>query len=189
MSVWTTLLDEARATHQAALAGFVPFPDAPAPQPITPTHIHAATLFEAEPLTNPLARAFQAASPQAQWRDTYAGTRIDPDFLDRFGCYCLIGPGGPYQARTMGAYVVTMPPHLDYPWHHHPAEEAYLILSGTAEFHRQGEPPETLHPGDISYHASNQPHATFTGDDFLVAYVVWRGDLSTRPVWTQKALR
>lgn len=79
-----------------------------------------------------------------------------------------------------------MPAGLRYPWHHHPAEEVYVVLAGSAEFHRAGETSAILHSGDVCEHRSNQPHAMVTHEQAVIAYVVWRGDLDTLPVWSDE---
>lgn len=135
---------------------------------------------------DPLVRAVLQASDEAFWRLTYAGTHIGQDFLDRFGCFCLIGSGGGWISAQISAYFVYMPPGLYYPWHHHPAEEIYHVLAGEAEFFRDGEAAEVLRAGDSSLHASNQPHATQTHDRGFMAYVVWRNNLTTPPVLTNR---
>lgn len=186
------LLEEARKVHAAhpALRDFCPFPSDLEPQPLTPHHIDAADLMThapglAGPDLAPLRDAFLAAGDHAAWRDTYRDTDIGDDFLSRFGCYCLIGEGGGWSSRQMASYVVYMPPGLHYPWHHHPAEELYLVMAGQAEFHRAGEPSATLASGDSSFHASNQSHAMQTLDHPVMAYVLWRSHLDVRPVLTQ----
>ncbi len=187
---WDTLLDAARNAHaaHAKLSGFCAFPDDLTPAQPAPNRIGAAGLMESDPVvrscTHPLAQALLGGSPHAQWRETYKGTDIAQDFLDRFGCYCLIGTGGAFTSRQMGAFVVYMPPGLHYPCHQHPAEEMYYILAGEAGFTREGEAPETLGAGDVSFHASGQPHATATHDLPVLAYVLWRNHLGTPPVWT-----
>ena len=133
--------------------------------------------------------AFIKAAPQAFWRDTYAHTIIKDDFINRFGCYAFIGAGGPYISAHMSAYMVYMPPKLHYPWHHHPAEEMYLVLAGEAKFHKKNAASKVLRAGDTSIHASNQPHAMETFGRGVMAYVLWRGDLTTKPIWTDAALR
>lgn len=77
-----------------------------------------------------------------------------------------------------------MSPHLYYPWHHHPAEEIYRILSGAAWFMKDGTQPVLLAAGDCYEHASNQPHAMETTDQPVMAYVVWRNGFETPPVLT-----
>ena len=187
-----TLLRETRAlfARTPALGDFCTLPDALATQPVTPHHIAAATLMERDPaLTTtpalaPLRDAFIAASPHAHWRETYKGTRLGADFMDRFACYCLIGGGGAFLSDTMGAYVVYMPAGLYYPFHHHPAEELYFILAGQAEFLMDGAPAKTLAPGEAVFHPSMRPHATRTTDHPFMALVLWRGDMNTKPVLT-----
>ena len=187
------LLAAARDAHRRfpALADFCDFPDDLTEAVVERRHLSCGRLMEADPVLrdpgmDPLAAAFLAGSPHAHWRDTYAEADIGKDFLDRFGCYCLIGPGGAYHSNQMLAFVVYMPPGLWYPWHHHPAEELYTVLHGEAEFLREGEPSETLTAGQSSFHASNQPHAMQTHDSPVIAYVTWRNHFDTAPVLTER---
>jgi quercetin dioxygenase-like cupin family protein len=184
------LLEEIKRTHasSAALAAFCPFADDLIDIPLAPRNLPCAEYMyqnaafrDAE---HPLARAFYNAGPDAHWRETYRNTDIGTDFMDRFGCYCAVGEGGAWKSAKMASYVVTMPPKLHYPWHHHPAEEMYLVLAGEATFLRDGEAAEQLGVGDSSFHASNQPHAMTTGDAPVMAYVVWRNNLGIKPVLT-----
>ncbi|WP_127114118.1 dimethylsulfonioproprionate lyase family protein [Shimia sediminis] len=187
-----TLLQEFRVLHGAepALQAFCDLPEVLTPQEVIPHHIPAATLMEEDPnlsalpSTAALRDAFIAASPVAQWRETYKGTRMGADFMQRFACYCLIGGGGPFAAPEMGAYVVYMPPGLYYPYHHHPAEEIYYILAGEAEFLMDGAAPKTLGAGSHVFHPSNRPHATQTHETPFMALVLWRGDMGVKPVLT-----
>lgn len=186
------LLDAALKVHQntPALLDFAPVPRDVAWQPIDPHHIKAAELMCSDPgLTStpdlsPLRDAFIDAAPMAAWRETYKDTDISGAFLDQFACYQLIGAGGFFACPTHSSYAVYMPAGLHYPWHHHPAEELYVLLAGSAEFQMKGHPPRTLTPGDAVFHPSNVPHATTTRDQPFMAYVVWRGDLKTKPVWS-----
>ena len=193
---FSTLLDEIRKLYDntPALQDFAPWPDDLRPQPLTPHYIPAADLMVNDSGLYSegfaaLRDAFIAASNVAQWRETYKYSGISNDFLDRFGCYSVIGGGGAYAADQLSAYVVYMPAGLHYPWHHHPAEEIYFILAGEAEFHLEGEPSKTLRPGDAVYHPSNRPHATDTHDHPFMALVLWRGDLNTRPVLSEGVMQ
>lgn len=195
-AIFDTLLDEARATHDAnvALTAFCPFPDDVTPQPVTPHHIPASDLLQVESALNStthaaLRDAVIAAAPHAHWRETYKGTDIGEDFLNRFGCYGLIGAGGPFTSAHMWAWAVYMPPNLHYPWHHHPGEESYLVLAGEAEFHAQGQPSETLCEGGLSIHGPDQPHAMTTHDHPVLAYVTWRNGFDTAPRLTAREVR
>ena len=187
------VLHEFHALHEGvpALCDFMDWPRDLAPQKIHPFHIPAADLMTQDKgLTcqtelSSLRDAIIAAGPHAQWRETYKGTWISDDFMQRFGCYCIIGEGGPYVCAQNSAYMVYMPKGLDYPLHHHPAEEMYYIIAGEAEFRIKGEVPKRLGSGDHVFHPSNAPHATRTYNAPMLALVLWRGDLVTSPVLTE----
>ncbi|WP_377508597.1 dimethylsulfonioproprionate lyase family protein [Octadecabacter sp. R77987] len=189
--VWDSLLSEFAQVYAATprLQAFCAFPNDISRQGVLAHDIPARALLESDPgLTTDdytgLRDAFIAASSHALWRETYKGTDIDQDFLDRFGCYCLIGHGGAFSSESLFAYVVYMPANLHYPWHDHPAEEIYFVLAGEAEFHRQGEPSEVLKSGEVSFHTSSQPHAMTTHDHPVMALVLWRDGFATSPKLT-----
>lgn len=190
-AVFEELLRELRFAHMASppMQAFNPFPETVTPQKVVPHHVPAAGLFARESgLTSQrftaLRDAIIAAGPAATWRETYKGTHLGPDFMDRFGCYCIIGQGGPFSAPGYAAFMVYMPAGLDYPDHHHPAEEMYVVLAGQAEFRLAGAAPRIGAPGDHIFHPSMAPHAMTTHEHPVLALVLWRGDLETRPVLT-----
>lgn len=185
--VWDRLLAAVKSMHEAdeTLTAFCPFPTDIVAQDVEAFHIPAADLMQADAgFSDPVCQAFIDATPLAKWRETYKGTDIAQDFMDRFACYCLIGEGGAFQSETMAAWVVYMPPHLHYPWHHHPAEEMYRVLGGSARFFRDGMESKWLSAGDCCEHASNQSHAMETEDGSIMAYVIWRNGFETAPELT-----
>jgi len=190
-TIWNTLLAEARAAHDAlpALQDFCDFPSDLAEQDVTPYHVPASDLMTSDQgLFSDRFPGFRdaliAAAPFAQWRETYKGTNIGADFLDRFGCYEFLGVDAPFATSDMRGFVVYHPPGLHYPWHHHPAEELYVVIAGEAEFSMEGAEARTLRAGETAFHTSNVPHALTTYDHPVMAYVLWRGDLKTKPVFT-----
>lgn len=197
MIICTALFDTLLATTRAAYLGhpqtlaFAPFPVDLTPQEVTPFTCPPAALLRAETglFTDryaDLRDAIVAAGNTAEWRETYKDTDIGQDFMDRFGCYAIIGPGGPFMSQSLRAWIVYMPPHLHYPWHHHPAEELYLVLAGSALFMKRGHPDTVLNPGDTAFHAGNQPHAMETGAHPVLCLVVWRDGFDTGPMLTPK---
>ena len=194
--VFDDLLEQIRLAHSTcdALADFASFADDLDPIALTPNHIPAADALYNETWNeqskfSDFRDAPRAAGERALWRTTYEGSKIDQDFLDRFACYCVIGEGGAWKSQEMSSYIVYMPPHLDYPFHHHPAEELYVVLEGKAVFEMDGQPGRQVGVGDTIFHPSNAPHATHTAEKSLLAYVVWRNRLNVKPVWTDQALR
>lgn len=190
-AAFDALLREVRAVHASHpdIRAFCAFPDDLSPQPMQPVHRPCADFLAREgPMDagayGALYRAMRAAGPDALWRETYAGTGIGRHFMDRFGCYCIIGPGGAWISARMSAWLVYMPAGFWYPWHRHPAEELYLVVAGEAEFLRQGAPVEVVGPGGSVFHDSNQPHAMRTRDQPVMTYVIWRNNLGVPPVLT-----
>ncbi|MEM9909401.1 MAG: dimethylsulfonioproprionate lyase family protein [Pseudomonadota bacterium] len=186
------LLEVARDTHAAtpALHRFCPFPDDLRERRFDQYRNASADLMLSETAwpdaqMHPLADAFLVAGPEAHWRETYKGTRLGQVFLDNFACYCLIGPDAPWTSRQMFGFVVYMPPHFWYTWHHHPAEETYFVLAGEGEFFRQDHPSKHLRAGEAMFHASNESHALRTHDNPIMAYVLWRNHFDTKPILTE----
>ncbi len=189
---WTILLAEIRALHaaRADLQEFHPLPDDLPARQVSAYHVPAADLMVATPgdttpALQPLRDALVACAPLAQWRETYQGTDLAAEFRTKFACYEVLGVDAPFGCDTMRSFVVWMPPGMTYPWHHHPAEEIYVVLAGQAEFALHGEENRILGPGESIFHPSNRPHALFCHDTPVMTYVLWRGDLATRPVFTR----
>ena len=128
MAPLDTVLNALKSLHQshAALRAFCPFPSDVVVQDLKPHHITAADVFEQETGLNasnyPMLRdGLMELSPDMMWRETYKDTDIGADFMDRFGCYEVIGRDAPLASAKMRGFLVYQPPHLHYPWHHHPA--------------------------------------------------------------------
>lgn len=188
-AAWDRLLAAARRVHDGhdGLREFCAFPDDLRRQDVVPLEIPARARMEGDTglvsqRYGELVEAFVTAGRVARWRETYKGTSIGQDFLDRFGCYCLIGEGGAFGSDRMRAWVVYMPAGLWYPWHHHPGEEMYMVLAGEAEFRRAGCAPEILGEGGCVQHSRNQSHASMTHSRPMMAYVVWRNGFDVLPV-------
>ena len=193
--LFETALSEVRRFYEASpeLVQFNPFPDDTDLnyRELDPYYINPATLFsEDESLVDgkfPAVRdALLALKDHAFWRETYKDTNIGDAFLNRFGCYELFGLEGHFDCRKTRGFMVYSTGDLYYPWHHHPAEEMYFILAGEAEFATEGNTPKMLKPGDHVFHAENQPHNMQTYEKGVLAWVQWRGDLTTAPVLTDR---
>lgn len=193
---WTTLLQEARAAHGATpeLRDFCAFPDALRDQPGDPRPDPlAVTLQDAPGDTSARWQGFRdaacAAGPIARWRDTYRHTAIGADLHRHFGCYELLGQDAPYGTEEMRGFLVYQRPGYHYPAHHHPAEEIYLVVAGEAEFHLDGHASRRLGPGGTVFHPSGVAHALTTHDSPVLAWVLWRGEMDRRPVFSDPALQ
>ena len=184
-----TQLKLLHATHPEVHT-FCPFPDDVHTQKIAPVHRPPSDAMQmetglGESLYPELRDALVKLSPFAQWREAYKDTDSDPDFMNRFGCYEIVGVDALLASAKIRSFLVYHPPHLHYPWHHHPAEELYMVIAGEAEFHMKGRRAETLTSGQTSFHHSNVPHALTSHDHPVMAYVVWRDDFDVAPVWIE----
>lgn len=188
--VWTDLLDEARSLHAAvpALSEFCAFPDVQMAQAFeAQVDPLCQTLIQDNSLSGPFGgfeTASLSAAPHAWWRSTYRDTPIGDVLHAHFGTFEILGQDTPLRADGMRGFMIYQTAGYHYPLHHHPAEEIYLVLAGEAEFELEGEETRRLGPGDTAYHASNAPHALTTTDRSILAYVLWRGDIATKPVFT-----
>ncbi|MCL4159001.1 UNVERIFIED_CONTAM: hypothetical protein GTU68_014101 [Idotea baltica] len=188
-NIYQTLLDEVRSAYlgHPDTLDFAPFPDDVRPQDMTPFHARCGDAFREEMGLSSdrypdLQNAIKAAGPHALWRETYKGTDIGDDFMRKFGCFSIIGKGGPFTSDKLWAFMVYMPSGLYYPWHQHPAEEMYFVVSGSGVFKREGCQDEILTAGQTVFNSSNQPHAMETRDEPVLCLVFWRDRFETAPV-------
>lgn len=189
--IWKDLLNEARALHAEvpALAAFCAFPDAVTHQPLRSKHDPLCDRMAQDPslAETPFAEfrdACLAAAPYALWRDTYRDTHLGAVLHANFGTFEILGRDTPLGTDAMRGFLVYQRAGYHYPLHFHPAEEIYLVLAGQGDFTAAGQPDRTLRPGDTQFHASNQPHALTTTGSSILAYVLWRGELGIKPVWS-----
>ena len=186
--IYHRLLTAVRTAYSAhpALPAFTPLPDDLPRQPLEPEHRPCSTALQKETGLHSsgfteLQEQIIASAPFMKWRQIYYDDQPHI-FMDRLGCYSIIGEGGPFASTEMRLFVIYMPPNLYYPWHIHPAEELYMVVSGSAVFKREYYPDEILSEGQSMFHESNQPHAIETSDTPMLSLVAWRNHLHTPPV-------
>lgn len=192
---WRALWDAARSLHQEVpeLAAFCDFPDHVRLQPCAAKHdplcdrMRETSTSSSLPALQAFYRCALAAAPSALWRDTYRDTRFGETLHTHFGCFEVVGRDTALSAQGMRSFLVYQSPGFHYPMHHHPAEELYLVLAGSGEFHLRDQLTRNLKAGDTAYHPRNAPHALTTRTEPLLAYVVWKGEIQEKPVWTNTA--
>ncbi len=117
------------------------------------------------------------------WRQTYTADNFGPEFLLRYGWTELIGTRGPVPSHSLACGFLLLGPALEYPSHHHTAEEVYVVLSGNASWRRGGEDWQLRAPGAVIHHPPDMPHAMRTGAEALLALYLWRGgDLAQKSI-------
>lgn len=159
-----------------------------APQPL-PCLAHLARIAAAAP---PPGRALAALlrdhGRDMRWGQTYTAADFGQRFIDNYGWLELFGTRGLFVNDRMAGGFLILGPGIEYPDHHHVAEELYIPLTGGTGW-RMGDGPWRLRAaGEIIHHASNVSHAMRTGDEPLLAFYLWRGGpLAARSTVTGKA--
>ena len=100
------------------------------------------------------------------------------NFRNRFAYVELAGPNGMITTDDIRFGVYLQQRQVAYPSHWHAAVENYLIISGTALWQTGDDDFELRPPGSHIRHSSNQPHATTTLDEPLLALWFWQGNIS-----------
>ena len=190
-AIFQTLLRTMQSAYSTntEMMGFAPFPNDIIRQDVIPYHCDCSAYFQSDIRLisknySELQNAISTASKLVHWRETYKGSDIGNYFMDRFGCYCILGENAPFSSDVLRLFMVYMPSGLYYPWHHHPAEEMYMVVSGGAIFKQSDCPDKLLSEGEVAFHASNQPHAMETTEDPVLCLVAWRDNFQTPPVLT-----
>ena len=100
------------------------------------------------------------------------------NFRNRFAYVELAGPDGMITTADIRFGLYLQQSQVVYPSHWHAAVEDYLIVSGTALWQTDADDFEPRTPGNHFRHFCNQPHATTTLDEPLLALWFWQGDIS-----------
>lgn len=111
-----------------------------------------------------------ALAPALPWTPA----RQDPTGADR----ALLSINDMFALGPITAGFVLVQPHSVYPLHHHPPQELYLTVEGTAEW-RFGGAEETVSvaPGRVFYNPPGVLHEQRNGDSTNISlYVLWPGD-------------
>ena len=116
-----------------------------------------------------LAGKFSALTPSLCWKRR-AGSDVDPAFHNGHASTAIVGPLG-IEVRSdviIGAGLVA--PNVAYPYHSHPPEELYSVMSDSQWFH---EEKGWYRPGigNVVFHTPNVQHAMRADDTPLLA--IW----------------
>ena len=111
-------------------------------------------LLDRVPAT-PLQKAFGALASDLTWYRRPGG---DDRFQASHANTMLVGPGGLEPREDLWIGATLMAPNTDYPVHHHPPEEVYLVLT-EGDWWRDGTGWFTPGVGGTLYNQPNVRHA------------------------------
>lgn len=153
-------------------SGQLTTPQDKVPAALKQDYVNAITLLSNFP---DLQRELLRIGSRLPWMQ---GTMKMPDsFKDRFAYVELAGPRGMIANSDISFGLYLQQRDTVYPSHWHSAIEDYLVVSGTALWQVDDEDFVAHTPGTHIAHASNQPHATTTQQDPLLALWFWQGDI------------
>ncbi len=153
----------------------------PAHTPAVSNFLDAAVRAAVTPRERMLASALASASPHLRWNTPYGPGAGADEMVTGYTSTMLSMPGPPprpgYQAPFANPNVLVaftlQAPGILYPLHRHQAPEIYYVISGEAEWMRDGEEWRRRQPGEWIFHASDRGHAMRTGREPLLTLVAW----------------
>ena len=122
-----------------------------------------------------LVRLIVENAQSLSWGQTYRAEDFGEAFLRNYGWMELFGTRGHFVNDRFAGGFLLLGPHIDYPNHHHIAEEIYIPLTGGAEWRAGDTGFRKRAAGEVIHHPSNIVHAIRTGDAPLLAFYLWRG--------------
>ncbi|MBB6464793.1 hypothetical protein HNQ96_000640 [Aminobacter lissarensis] len=147
---------------------------------LTPNDIKCSSLLDrtvelAPAEARPLTRILVEQRAELRWGQTYTADDFGQHFIDNYGWVELFGTRGHYANDKVAGGFLVLGPDVEYPDHHHVAEEAYLPMTGGTEWRMGDAPFGVRNAGEVIHHASNVNHAMRTGSEPLLALYLWRG--------------
>ena len=130
--------------------------------------------------SHPMLESFARHHHKLRWEQSYTrAQKLVPDaMLDGYGFTEVIGKQGPFVSERIRTGISILGPGIEYPRHHHEAEEIYVVLAGGADFYVGEQAATRRSSGDVVYVGPNEPHGFTTGDDIMVILYLWQaGDL------------
>ncbi|MDW5313310.1 dimethylsulfonioproprionate lyase family protein [Rhizobium sp. PL01] len=121
-------------------------------------------------------------APDLHWARTYTSADFGNHFLQNYGWVEMFGSRGHFVSDEMAGGFLVLGSGIDYPDHHHAAEEIYIPLTDGSLWSKDRGAFTGRNAGEVIHHPSGVNHAMKTKDRLLVALYLWRGGpLSEKP--------
>ena len=120
-----------------------------------------------------LAAVFGVIEPQLDWKVRAGAETQSEQFLDGHANAVIAGSEGIEIRSDVYIGVSLMAPHIQYPDHHHPPEEIYVVLS-EGQWRQTGKPWHEPGIGGLVYNPPDIMHAMrSTGQPLLAFWFLW----------------
>jgi hypothetical protein len=110
-----------------------------------------------------------------RWGQTYSTADFSQHFINNYGWMELFGTRGHFDNQVVAGGFLILGPKIEYPDHHHVAEELYVPLAGNAEWRKGDGAFLPRAAGEVIHHPSRGNHAMRTAAEPLLALYLWRG--------------
>ncbi len=137
-------------------------------------HLARATGL-ADDRSRPLTQFLRDHAGEFHWGQTYTSADFGQNFMDNYGWLEVFGTRGHFENAEVAGGFLILGPGIEYPDHHHVAEEIYIPLTGGTEWRMGDGAWQQRTAGEVIHHASNVSHAMRTGAEPLLALYLWRG--------------
>ncbi|MEW9805193.1 dimethylsulfonioproprionate lyase family protein [Mesorhizobium sp. ZMM04-5] len=137
-------------------------------------HLARAQMIAGE-AARPLATLLRDHVSSFRWGQTYVAADFGQHFIDNYGWLEVFGTRGHFVNADVAGGFLLLGPDLEYPDHHHEAEELYIPLTPGTEWRMGGGAWRVRAAGEVIHHASDISHAMRTGPEPLLAFYLWRG--------------
>ena len=125
--------------------------------------------------SRPLTQLLRDHAGEFHWGQTYTSADFGQKFMDNYGWLEVFGTRGHFENAEVAGGFLILGPGIEYPDHHHVAEELYIPITRGTEWRMGGGAWRHRAAGEVIHHASNVSHAMRTGDEPLLALYLWRG--------------
>ena len=127
-----------------------------------------------------LATAFGRLEPALAWTQNpnYSDAKLGAGYMAGYAYADVVGPRGVIASDSVAMGVLLLGPGRLYPDHTHPATELYHVLSGTADWSRDGGDFAARPPGSRIFHPPWMRHAMRVEGETLFAWYAWLGEVN-----------
>ncbi|MBT3532931.1 MAG: transcriptional regulator [Rhodospirillaceae bacterium] len=123
-----------------------------------------------------LTDAFAAIEPTFAWNRRAEAAGVGGDFYDNHANAMIVGGGGLEVRRDVTIGVSLVAPEIQYPRHHHPPEELYIVLA-PGKWMQNDNPLAPKMSGDLVHNQPNMWHSMQAMTTPLLAvWCLWVGD-------------
>lgn len=121
------------------------------------------------------AQSMLALSDSFAWWQRPGADEVGEPFKSGHANSIVIGPGGLEERDDVWVGVSLLAPGIDYPVHHHPPEEVYLVLS-EGQWNQNNGPWQEPGVGGVVHNPPNILHSMRSGEKPLLAtWCLWIG--------------